>query len=1360
MKKIYLLFATALVVGVFGLLVKSADQDVKSKYAHTEKTQKKAGYDRPDLALLREFNMTKDPALGYPPVQRLNKGFSYAKSLIANKRTASEAKWTERGPNNFGGRTRAVMFDPNDPTNKKVWAAGVTGGLWYNEDITSPTTEWIKVNDFLGTLAVNNIAFDPNNTDVFYAGSGEGWFGGGMIRGNGIWKSIDAGKTWNNLIATNGNEFAYVQKVVITGQSTILAATRGFQGGPGGLYRSTDSGDSWTRIFGGPAADIEVVGNIIYASKGIFSVGALFKSVDDGITFEEITPAEGAERIEIGVHPNHASTVYAIATTGSDVGWFYRSDNAGVSWTKLAVPFYLNSTSCVASTSDFTRQQAWYDLIIGVHPIDAKTVVVGGIDLHRSTDAGATWEPISYWTGACDALVHADQHNFIFRPGFPNQVLATNDGGVYYSKDITKADASGPIFESRNNGYNVTQFYACAAKNEAGVSYFLAGAQDNGSHQFQTNGVNSTLEVTGGDGAYCFIDQNESNIQITSYVYNNYYLTRDDWSTNSRFGVGDDSGAFINPSEYSSATNTLFTAGNSGNFHRYVIPETESPTSEEFDLGIAGDISALTVSEFDSDLLYVGTGGKVYKIENVNSATPTATDISGSSLPTAYMSSIAIGNSDNQIFVTYANYGVTSVWETENGGATWTSKEGNLPDMPVRWALYNPDNTNEILIATDLGIWSSVDLASSNPSWSPANEGLANVRCDMIKYRSSDGLVSVATHGRGLYTSDVFAKISIVDFYSSNLVAYPSKSISFIDASTKATSYAWDFGDGNTSTDENPEHVYAASGVYTVTLKINGDDALLKTLEVNVLPKLSTDYLIANGGDFETNQSDFVAVTVSGTGFELGSSLIPGKKGTNSGSNAWVLGVSDLIYERYSEAYLYSPSFDFSLSGTYSLEFYTQYAIEDEWDGFLLESSIDGGKSWLKVGDYLDATNWYNQIAIDQNGIFPPGKSFFSGDTGNEFVKKSVDITALGGNADAAFRFVFKSDPAAEEEGLAIDDFQITGPTATAVAVSFDIQGTPCSGEIVNIVNTSTGAITGYSWNFGENAIPPTATGFGPFEITYTAGGVKAIALTASTSGDAVVINNSLEVGVFPANISVIGSGSEICAGESLDIVIPNAENGITYGVFSSKNDTQVGADAVGSGADLTFTTDVLTTGQYVYYVKAASSSCQRELSQTVGVKVKAQPQVSIEESGKFYKSTYKSANAYQWFLNGDTIVAATFADYTPTVGGDYTVAVELNGCVAFSEAISRNVLGFDTSTTDVQIYPNPASDFIKLSTKDDSIITYIRVFDLSGKLQIERNGFNKADGSMNISGLKSGIYNITIFTENGQISTYKFLKK
>lgn len=748
---------TSAIALVLTILVRQNDSRIigDSTSTELEEISKIPKYDRPDLAVSQNYDMTRDPLTKTVPVVRALEVFQEMKNSSSRAPIAG-VNWTERGPDNVGGRTRALMFDPNDGTGAKVWAGGVAGGLWFNNNITSSSSSWQNVDDFWANLAISTIAYDPTNTQTFYVGTGEGFFNADAIRGAGIWKSTNGGTSWAQLSSTDNSNFHYIQKVVVTPSGTILAATRE------GLYRSTNDGSSFSQLFAGRYADIEVAANgDVYASEGVFTAGLVRKSTNDGVTWSTVTPATGGERIELAVAPSNANVVYAVASTGSDIAWFRKSTNGGSSWSTVTVPSY-TSQSCTTDSQDFTRGQAWYDLILQVHPTNSDIAIVGGIDLYKTTNGGSSWGLISYWTGACDTYVHADQHAIQFSPVNSNTAIFGNDGGVFYSANV--GNASNPTIAARNNGYNVTQFYAADQANTNGSNYMIAGAQDNGSHQFTTGGVNSTNEVTGGDGAFCHVDQANSNFQITSYVYNSYYRSTNGGSSFSTILSNQTFGRFINPTDYDDGAKVLYCGANEDEYIRITnMTGTTSPSVNSVSLG-GFRVSAVKVSPYTNNRIFLGTGvhrdtggSKIFRVDNANGGSPTVTEIGTSSLPVdGYISSVDVGSSDNQVIITYSNYGLTSVWETRNGGTSWSNREGNLPDIPVRWALYNPLNADEVLLATELGVWSTDNVNTSSPDWGVTNAGLANVRCDMLQYRDADGTVVVATHGRGAYTSTPF----------------------------------------------------------------------------------------------------------------------------------------------------------------------------------------------------------------------------------------------------------------------------------------------------------------------------------------------------------------------------------------------------------------------------------------------------------------------------------------------------------------------------------------------------------------------------------------------------------------------------
>jgi trimeric autotransporter adhesin len=715
--------------------------------------------DRMDLAMEHERLMTLDPTTSTVPRERLLTARDYQlrqfddQALINAPVTG--VSWVQRGPNNVGGRTRALIYDLNDATRKKVWAGSVGGGIWFCTDITLAAPVWTKVNDLAPNLAVTAIAQHPTAPLTMYYGTGEGWFNTDAIRGLGIWKSTNGGTTWAQLASTNNSNFHYVQKMAVKSTGVVFASTRN-----AGLQRSTDGGVTWTKVLGAAvgggnndrAADVEIASDgTVYASLGIFSTGQIFKSVNDGATWTNITPAGTWQRIELATSPSTVARVYALLQgTGNGIGGIRRTDNAGVTWTSLPLPSWCDQG---AASTDFTRTQCWYDLICAVDPLNSNNVFIGGVDILKSTNAGAAWTQVTQWASGCGVLpsIHADIHAITFKPATSTEFITGTDGGIYRTTN------TGVAFTARNTGYNVTQFYASAI-HPTTVNYFLAGAQDNGTQKFTLAGLGNTTMATGGDGAFCHIDKTNGNIQITSYVFNNYWVSINGGTTwTTRFFAN--TGQFINPTDYDNTADKLYGGAPAGNYFRWTDPATAGGTAAYVNVtNFAGSsITHVKVSPNVANRVYFGlaNGSIVY----VNTAATVASPTAGVIVKPAFagtVSSIAVqpGN-ESHILVTYSNYGVNSVWETLNGGTTWTSVEGNLPDMPIRYIMYDPRNAlgDQALVATELGVWSTDNLNGALTNWGATNTGFANVRTDMLQYRCSDRTISAATHGRGMYTA-------------------------------------------------------------------------------------------------------------------------------------------------------------------------------------------------------------------------------------------------------------------------------------------------------------------------------------------------------------------------------------------------------------------------------------------------------------------------------------------------------------------------------------------------------------------------------------------------------------------------------
>ncbi|MDH5609638.1 MAG: hypothetical protein OEY56_09160, partial [Cyclobacteriaceae bacterium] len=386
-----------------------------NKHIETDKAIPQS--DRPDLSWQQNYLLTMDPVLMRPAPERLEA----ARLLVKRKLSEASARpgdntfpWVERGPNNVGGRTRAIVWDPTDASGKKVWAGGVSGGLWFTSDIYDAAVTWQKVNDFWDNLSISAIAVDPVNNQIMYVGTGEGW-GSGASRGDGIWKSTDGGSTWTKL--TSSQNFYYINDLIVrneAGIGVVYAAVRAdyYEGSwhglsAQGLQRSTDEGITFTQVMTNIAgegepyaiADLELAAdNTLWAG----SVDNAYSLTDDGggsilystngTTWTLSTKRSGSQRVELACAPSNSNVVYALIENNGTVNEVLKTTNAGSTWINISQP---NDADTDIPATDFSRGQAWYDLILAVDPTNENTVIAGAIDLFRTTNGGTSWSQLS-----------------------------------------------------------------------------------------------------------------------------------------------------------------------------------------------------------------------------------------------------------------------------------------------------------------------------------------------------------------------------------------------------------------------------------------------------------------------------------------------------------------------------------------------------------------------------------------------------------------------------------------------------------------------------------------------------------------------------------------------------------------------------------------------------------------------------------------------------------------------------------------------------------------------------------------------------------------------------------------------------
>ncbi|MGG9961498.1 T9SS type A sorting domain-containing protein [Ferruginibacter sp. SUN106] len=829
MKQVYkscLVFLIA--ISAYGILLTGCQHK-----AETIGEEEDEMYDGPDKAAQFQFNRTKNPSTGQVPSEKMWDAVlqtQQIKDLQANSQNiVSALSWIERGSNsdvvgpsngntraNSGitsGRIDAMMVDSLDPTHKTVWVGGRDGGLWKTTDITIAPSPWTLVNDYFGNLSISAITQDPTNYNTMYFCTGESYFEGGAVRGNGVFKSTDHGVTWSQLSSTT--TYYYCTRILCDFQGNVYLATRG-----NGLLRSTNGGTSWTNItptgLSTNICDLEItstaVASRLHMVAGIFSTQA-YRYTDIAATATSSTgwvapttpfPTYNM-RAEIGVSGN---TLYAAPANASyQVPTMYKSIDGGDNWT----------ATTGQPTSGWASGQGWYALTVNINPSDPNQCIVGGLDNFKTTDGGASWTKISAWVGTAGQYVHADQHKALWYDG-GNKLIFGCDGGIHYSSD------GGVVIRDRNEGLRLKQFYAVAI-HPVTTNYYLTGAQDNGTHQFNNPGLSGSIEVFGGDGAYVAIDQNEPLFQTGAYVYANFRRSANggaSWS----FGPSNNTGQFIDPYDYDNLGNKVYAGTTAGQYLRWEDPQSGfTYTNIAIPNFNGSSVTSAYVSPYTANRVYFGTaGGRIVKVDNANTATPTDVNITGAGM-SGYQNCVVAGSDEQHLMACFSSYGVTNVWSSIDGGATWTGVDGNLPDMPVYWALYHPDDNTKAYIATETGVWSTDLLNGASTVWVPESS-FPTVRCDMLKYRSSDRTIAAATYGRGLWTATIPSGCTSASITSqpANATICATNNATFSIAGT-GTGYQWQvsINGGGSWTDVANGGVYG--GATTISLTITGATA-------------------------------------------------------------------------------------------------------------------------------------------------------------------------------------------------------------------------------------------------------------------------------------------------------------------------------------------------------------------------------------------------------------------------------------------------------------------------------------------------------------------------------------------------------
>lgn len=668
--------------------------------------------------------------------------------------TWADAPWSFIGPTNIGGRITDIEFDPMRPDT--VYAGAATGGVFKSIDRGKT---WNPIFDDQPNLSVGDIGIDPQNPDQIYVGTGEANGGHNNHAGGGVYKSRDGGKSWayKGLVNT-----VSIGRVIVEPQnpSRVFVAAVGSYFAPNpdrGVFRSTDGGDSWKKVLfvSDSTGCVDLVQhpknpNILYAAMwervrrpqfGTHLNGptsGIYKTTDGGDSWTKLAnglpSGSNIGRIGLTISASNPNILYALYNNGSTPLGIYKTLNDGEAWTKVDV-----ANTFSQGASDFS----WYFGQIRVHPTKPDLVYALDVNLMRSTDGGGSFGFVS------GGNMHVDHHAFAFHPKNPDLILEGNDGGINGSDD-------GGQNWWKAAALPVTQFYEIGL-NPADPLQFFGGTQDNGTIRTLTGKANDWQNILGGDGFHVIIDPTDP---LTIYAESqNGAMVRiqNGFTQNATNGIPSsdpknwNTPIAIDPQEPGTVyygTNKLYRSTNRAVSWASISPIlTNSPAGAR-----TGTISTISVSPSNSNVLYVGTDDS--QVQVTKDGGTTWKEVS-STLPFRWVTRIAIHPTEAQTaLVSFSGLKwkdpQSHLFRTRNYGESWEDISGSLPDLPINVVSIDPVNPDIYYVGTDLGAFVSMDAAKT---WQPLGAALPLTPVYDFEF-NTDGkgrFLVAGTHGRGMY---------------------------------------------------------------------------------------------------------------------------------------------------------------------------------------------------------------------------------------------------------------------------------------------------------------------------------------------------------------------------------------------------------------------------------------------------------------------------------------------------------------------------------------------------------------------------------------------------------------------------------
>jgi hypothetical protein len=833
----------------------------------------------------------------FPPVDKVEKIIAQYKRNNFTPRSPS-GQWVSVGPDKepgFGkwaggnmtaagtGRLNVLAIHP---TNSDIMYAGAPqGGLWKT---TNAGVSWTQVQGMSNAQGISAIALFADDANRIIVGTGDR--DAGDAPGRGIYLSTNGGTSFSQYtlsgLSSNGHTWK-INKIIVNPVNTnVLIATSS-----SGILRSRDKGNTWTwSNLNESYLDISYAPNdttTVYmtGNKDGAEADNFYLSTDGGASFNTSMTGitvTGINRSMLATTPANPNIVYLIRVNQAPMEGFYKSSNKGVSWTKIKDVSAFNLMGYAVNGSTATDGQSFFNVAIYADNLDSNRVIVGGVNLYETSDGGVNWTCRSHWSGENSLpRTHADVH-YLAKNTNNNTFFICNDGGLYKTTNMTSFT---PIYD----GMAISQFYDIDVT-RAENGKMVGGLQDNSMVERKAG---NWLTHLGGDGMFAEVSDFDPNLMVGSSQNGGLEFTNDGFASASHriangegYGINE-AGPWVTPFQMSPFNDNIFVSAFTTKVFYTKTLKALDPNNKDANLfkslAISGEGTAVRFSAKDSNICFVGTKtGNFYRINNLaNSTTPTITLLTSPNAGGFAINDIETSSKDVNKLWTVID---SMVYESTNGGTSWTNITGNLPSIKKFSIVADKFSSfDRVYVGTESGVYINSATGINPTVWQVFSSSLpefTHIRDLEIWYDTlcySNSSIYAGTYGRGAWKSDLYraedVNFTISGSATPSVASSTNYNIGFAtglgiaSAKWSVTPNAGVSFANNNADSTIGAITFANPGVYTITAKATniygGYCTKSRTVTVGTPPTITVK-VTSNSADNKICVGDSVTLTASG----------------------------------------------------------------------------------------------------------------------------------------------------------------------------------------------------------------------------------------------------------------------------------------------------------------------------------------------------------------------------------------------------------------------------------------------------------------------------------------------------------------